>query len=111
MNDQSPNPAQPAPEPQDDNFASDQAIENAALAGAAAVQRLVAERNNLRNRLAAQQRELAAMRAFISATSMSPSGSLVNWSSSTVPFARSFRRDITARPPSRSRGTRRRPPW
>jgi hypothetical protein len=64
MNDQSPNPAQPAPEPQDDNFASDQAIENAALAGAAAVQRLVAERNNLRNRLAAQQRELAAMRAF-----------------------------------------------
>ncbi len=64
MNDQSPNAAQTAPEPQDDDFTSDQAIENAALAGAAAIQRLVAERNNLRNRLAAQQRELAAMRAF-----------------------------------------------
>jgi hypothetical protein len=64
MNDQSPNAAQTAPEPQDDDFTSDQAIENAALAGAAAIQRLVAERNNLRNRLAAQQRELASMRAF-----------------------------------------------
>jgi hypothetical protein len=52
------------PEPQDSDFASDEAIENAALAGAAAVQRLVAERNNLRNRVAAQQRELASMRAF-----------------------------------------------
>jgi len=64
MNDQSTNAARTAPEPQDDDFTSDQAIENAALAGAAAIQRLVAERNNLRNRLAAQQRELAAMRAF-----------------------------------------------
>ena len=109
MNDQSTNAARTGPEPQDDDFSSDQAIENAALAGAAAIQRLVAERNNLRNRLAAQQRELAAMRAFneelrrrfmsfISVTSRSPSGSLVNWSSSTAPFARSFRRDITARP-------------
>jgi hypothetical protein len=64
MNDQSPNAAQTAPEPQEEDFTSDQAIENAALAGAAAVQRLVAERNNLRTRLAAQQRELASMRAF-----------------------------------------------
>lgn len=64
MNDQSPNAGQTASEPQDDDFASDQAIENAALASAAAIQRLVAERNNLRNRLAAQQRELAAMRGF-----------------------------------------------
>lgn len=52
------------PETQDDEFASDEAIENAALAGAAAVQRLVAERNNLRNRVAAQQREIASMRGF-----------------------------------------------
>jgi hypothetical protein len=64
MNDQSTDAARAAPEPQDGDFTSDQAIENAALAGAAAIQRLVAERNNLRNRLAAQQRELAAMRAF-----------------------------------------------
>jgi hypothetical protein len=64
MNDQSPNAAQTAPELPGEDFTSDQAIENAALAGAAAIQRLVAERNNLRNRLAAQQRELAAMRAF-----------------------------------------------
>lgn len=63
MNDRPTNAARMEPEPHDD-FASDQAIENAALAGAAAVQRLVAERNNLRNRLAAQQRELGAMRAF-----------------------------------------------
>jgi regulator of replication initiation timing len=64
MNDQSNNAGRTAPEPQDEDFTSDQAIENAALAGAAAVQRLVAERNNLRNRLAAQQREIATMRAF-----------------------------------------------
>jgi hypothetical protein len=47
-----------------EDFTSDQAIETAALAGAAAVQRLVAERNNLRNRLALQQREISALRAF-----------------------------------------------
>src|SRR5665811_1672294 len=58
------NGAGPAPEAPDEDFTSDEAVETAALAGAAAVQRLVAERNNLRNRLAAQQRELAAMRGI-----------------------------------------------
>jgi hypothetical protein len=53
----------PRPQPQSGDYASDQAIENAALAGAAAIQRLVAERNGLRNRLGAQQREVAALRA------------------------------------------------
>jgi predicted ribosome quality control (RQC) complex YloA/Tae2 family protein len=45
------------------DLSSDQAIESAALAGAAAIQRLVAERNELRARLFAQQRETAALRA------------------------------------------------
>jgi hypothetical protein len=44
-------------------FQSDQAVESAAFAGAAAIQRLIAERNGLRNRLAAQERELVATRA------------------------------------------------
>jgi len=44
------------------DFPSDQAVESAALAGAAAIQRLVAERNGLRGRLAAQERELIALR-------------------------------------------------
>jgi len=52
-----------APEPQDSEYASDEAVESAALAGAAAVQRLVAERNNLRQRVIAQQQELGSMRA------------------------------------------------
>ena len=43
------------PEPQDSEYASDEAVENAALAGAAAVQRIVAERNNLRQRVIAQR--------------------------------------------------------
>jgi hypothetical protein len=51
------------PEPHAAEFISDQAIESAALAGAAAIQRLVAERNGLRNRLGVQDRELAALRA------------------------------------------------
>ena len=50
-------------QPQSMDFATDQAVENAALAGAAAVQKLVAERNELRNRLAAQEHEVAAYRA------------------------------------------------
>ncbi|HUW72461.1 MAG TPA: hypothetical protein VMW05_00265 [Methyloceanibacter sp.] len=54
----------PAPEPQDEDFNSDEAIETAALAGAAAIERLVAERNNLRQRVIAQQQELASMRAM-----------------------------------------------
>lgn len=45
------------------DLSSDQAIESAALAGAAAVQRLVAERNELRARLFAHQRETAGLRA------------------------------------------------
>jgi hypothetical protein len=64
MNDAPKNGAGTPPAAQEDDFSSDQAIENAALAGAAAIQRLVAERNNLRNRLAAQQRELATMHAY-----------------------------------------------
>lgn len=47
-----------------DHFNNDQAVESAALASAAAIQHLVAERNALRNRLLAQERDLAAMRAL-----------------------------------------------
>jgi type II secretory pathway component PulJ len=43
-------------------FASNQAMENAALAGAAAIQRLVAECNGLRNRLSLQETELVRLR-------------------------------------------------
>jgi hypothetical protein len=46
-----------------DQFGTDHEIESAAVAGAAAVQRLIADRNSLRNRLAAQERELMASRA------------------------------------------------
>ena len=46
-----------------DQFETDHEIESAAVAGAAAVQRLIADRNSLRNRLAAQERELMASRA------------------------------------------------
>ncbi len=42
----------------------DQALESAALAGAAAVQRLIAEHANLRNCAASQHRELETMRAI-----------------------------------------------
>ena len=45
-------------------LSTDQAVENAALAGAAAIQKLVAERNELRTRLAAQEQETAAYRAL-----------------------------------------------
>jgi DNA repair protein RadC len=41
---------------------SDQALEKAAVAGGAAIQRLIAERNALRGRVTAQERELAALR-------------------------------------------------
>jgi hypothetical protein len=44
-------------------FASNEAMESAALAGAAAVQRLVAECNGLRNRLGMQETELVRLRA------------------------------------------------
>jgi hypothetical protein len=43
-------------------FASDEAMESAALAGAAAIQRLVAECNGLRNRLSIQEAELVRLR-------------------------------------------------
>lgn len=43
-------------------FASNQAMENAALAGAAAIQRLVAECNGLRTRLSLQETELVRLR-------------------------------------------------
>lgn len=42
----------------------DQAMESAALAGAAAIQRLVADRNGLRHRLSVQERELTALRSL-----------------------------------------------
>ena len=41
----------------------DQELETAAVTGAVAVQRLIADRNNLRNQLASQERELTAARA------------------------------------------------
>ena len=44
-------------------FASNQAMENAALAGAAAIQRLVAECNGLRTRVGLQEAELARLRS------------------------------------------------
>jgi hypothetical protein len=42
---------------------SDDELERSAVAGAAAVERLIADRNSLRNLLAAHERELAASRA------------------------------------------------
>ena len=51
------------PQTQSMDFATDQAVENAAMAGAAAIQKLVAERNELRNRMAAQEHEISAYRA------------------------------------------------
>ena len=42
---------------------SDEELERSAVAGAAAVERLISDRNNLRNILAAHERELAASRA------------------------------------------------
>jgi hypothetical protein len=41
----------------------DEAMESVAIAGAAAIQRLIADRDNLRNRANAQQRELVALSA------------------------------------------------
>jgi len=45
-------------------LSTDQAVESVALAGAAAIQKLVAERNELRTRLASQEQETAAYRAL-----------------------------------------------
>jgi gluconate kinase len=41
----------------------DEAMESVAIAGAAAIQRVIADRDNLRNRANAQQRELVALSA------------------------------------------------
>ncbi|MGD2024503.1 MAG: hypothetical protein PVJ46_03480 [Methyloceanibacter sp.] len=60
--------ANPAGVPQGHNqtleLTTDQAVESAALAGAAAIQKLVTERNELRTRLGAQEQETAAYRAL-----------------------------------------------
>ncbi len=45
------------------DFPHDQSVESAALAGAVAIQRMVAERNGLRSRIGVQEREIAALRA------------------------------------------------
>jgi hypothetical protein len=45
------------------DYPSDQAIESAAVAGAAAVQRLINDRNGLRKRMSVQDRELMEVRA------------------------------------------------
>ena len=42
---------------------SDEGLERSAVAGAAAIEKLIADRNNLRNLLATHERELAASRA------------------------------------------------
>ena len=60
----SPHPGPHQGHPQHMELSNDQAIETAALAGAAAVQKLVSERNELRTRLAAQEQETAAYRAL-----------------------------------------------
>ena len=46
------------------DLSTDQAVETTALAGAAAIQKLVAERNDLRARLAAQEQETATYRVL-----------------------------------------------
>jgi hypothetical protein len=56
------NPSADADAPAAD-FASSQAMENAALAGAAAIQRLVAECNGLRTRVSLQEAELVRLRS------------------------------------------------
>lgn len=49
--------------PQASGEMSDETIESIALAGAAAIQRLVADRNSLRNCISAQQQDLIALTA------------------------------------------------
>jgi hypothetical protein len=46
------------------DFPIDQSVESAALAGAVAIQRMVAERNGLRSRIGVQEREIAGLRAM-----------------------------------------------
>ena len=54
----------PKPQPQASEGESDGTMESVALAGAAAIQHLIADRDNLRNRVNAQQRELVALSAI-----------------------------------------------
>jgi hypothetical protein len=53
----------PKPQAQLSEGGSDATIESVALAGAAAIQRLIADRDNLRDRVGAQQRELVTLTA------------------------------------------------
>jgi hypothetical protein len=53
----------PKPQAQTSEGEFDEAMESVAIAGAAAIQRLIADRDNLRNRANAQQRELVALSA------------------------------------------------
>ena len=46
------------------DFEADNSLESTAFAGAAAIQRLIAERHSLRSTASVQQRELEAMRAI-----------------------------------------------
>jgi hypothetical protein len=52
-----------SPEPPTPQALADQELETLALAGAAAIQRLIAERNDLRDRVNVQERELINLRA------------------------------------------------
>jgi hypothetical protein len=49
------------PDPQVSEGESDETMESVALAGAAAIQRIIADRDSLRNRANAQQRDLVAL--------------------------------------------------
>ncbi len=51
----------PKPQAQSAEGSSDESIESVALAGVAAIQRLIADRDNLRDCVNAQQRDLAAL--------------------------------------------------
>ena len=53
----------PKPQAQASEGEFDETMESVAIAGAAAIQRLIADRDNLRNRANAQQRELVALSA------------------------------------------------
>jgi hypothetical protein len=52
-----------SPEPRACQTLADQDLETLAFAGAAAIQRLISERDGLRNRVGAQERELVKLRA------------------------------------------------
>jgi len=54
----------PNPQAQASEGESDETIESVALAGAAAIQRLIADRDSLRNCANAQQRDLVALNAI-----------------------------------------------